>query len=818
LLLFLTNCSQNNQKRHWKELPVSFEGRAKIEVGGPYAGTEFHDSQMVPQRISFFYPVANSLDNSRDYWTRDTSFIGDWYLKIGGNPKIWLNKLQCEIELTPYSVVFFHENKDYAINSSYRFCKNKPALVLTVEIENSQDETKEYQFETGLRNYLRSSHSYRVYKHSRSTINNGDIFISYKFPGLDSAQVFVANVGARPDYINNNGTILSEDEKSRNHVSQFIYKKRLKSGESMNIIQIIGSAKPKESESTVNYLKKNYNREINQYNRSILQKIRPGILRTGYDHIDHSLAYAHSVIEANAHYLDGEIVPMPCPAEYNFYFTHDALVTDLAVVKFDPERVKEDLEFIIRHANEDNIIPHAYYWKDEDYVTEYAGKDNWNNFWFIQVCAKYLRYSGDQDFLKKLYPYIFKCVEQALLTLEDDNLIWSYRPDWWDIGHNYGPRSYMTILAIKSLRDYIYLCTVLDKNPKRIQNYTELSKKMETALNNKLWNQEMKYLVNYYNDGSLDPHYYIGSLLGVYYNLLDSKKGNHLIQTARQKLLDKKIGLYNAYPMDFHKLGDLMNFSANEAGRKYHYFNGGVWSQGNAWYALALITKGQKKEAADFIDRVMSLHGIMNGPNGQPAYYEVRNANQSNPDQYGTADKPQFLWAAAWYIKAMYRLYGTADNSWNITFDPFLKSDQDKCEYKLFIDGKKINVTVMGKGSTIGNILYDNREVAAAVCPEIMPDIQQIKIKLGKPEYPYLKYTNTILDSCEFDNNELKIILSAYPGHSNKTNIISPRLPKNVMIDGVNDDSWIPIEHQDYQEIKLSFVHKKASAQVILEF
>jgi hypothetical protein len=32
----------------------------------------------------------------------------------------------------------------------------------------------------------------------------------------------------------------------------------------------------------------------------------------------------------------------------------------------------------------------------------------------------------------------------------------------------------------------------------------------------------------------------------------------------------------------------------------------------------------------------MSLYGIMNGPNGQPAYYEVRNANKENPVEYGT--------------------------------------------------------------------------------------------------------------------------------------------------------------------------------------
>ena len=62
-------------------------------------------------------------------------------------------------------------------------------------------------------------------------------------------------------------------------------------------------------------------------------------LTSGDSIIDQSVFWAKAILEANAHYLDGEIVPMPCPAEYNFYFTHDVLKTDLAAVNFDTERV-----------------------------------------------------------------------------------------------------------------------------------------------------------------------------------------------------------------------------------------------------------------------------------------------------------------------------------------------------------------------------------------------------------------------------------------------------------------------------------------------
>ena len=73
------------------------------------------------------------------------------------------------------------------------------------------------------------------------------------------------------------------------------------------------------------------------------------------------------------------------------------------------------------------VIPHAYYWKDSSYKTEFAGTANWkklgtssvpspiwNHFWFTLVCARYLRHSGDIEFLNQLYSYIKRSIKTAL--------------------------------------------------------------------------------------------------------------------------------------------------------------------------------------------------------------------------------------------------------------------------------------------------------------------------------------------------------------------------------------------------------------------
>ena len=57
---------------------------ALVEVGGPFAGAEFHHSRPVPTRISFYSPVANSVDLSTDYWQRWESIPVRVFVTVDG--------------------------------------------------------------------------------------------------------------------------------------------------------------------------------------------------------------------------------------------------------------------------------------------------------------------------------------------------------------------------------------------------------------------------------------------------------------------------------------------------------------------------------------------------------------------------------------------------------------------------------------------------------------------------------------------------------------------------------------------------------------
>jgi len=805
----------------------------QIEVGGPYVGIEIHKSFPLLNRISFYYPVANSIDISEDYWKRENFRIMNVGLKVGDSPKEFLKHQIYKVSQTPYSVSFTGNDFDSEIKIKYEFCKHQPAMVITYEITNTSDVVKEYEAYTRLETTLRTSHTYKIIDSPYTEYEDYGSIIRTNFPFVETgdAQVFVLNAGLKPSSFTtkkemNSGLTNLDDwwlnsdeslpkkiipkEKFSEPVAAYIYKKTLEPKASFKIIQIVGSSLISEGKVKTDYLMKNYQNEVDEYEKYILQEsLDENVIVTGNKDIDFTSRWSKAVLTTNAHYLNGQIVPMPAQAEYNFYFTHDALLTDLAAVNFDLDRVKNDLKFIISLADSNKTIPHAYYWKDTTYKTEFAGTENWNHFWFTLVCSRYLRHSGDSTFLNQLYPYINQSIKTAMKNKGEDDLMWSFRPDWWDIGNNYGPRAYMTILAIRALREFNYVSTILQKDLSEIKFYDELANQMNKKLVDTLWNNKLNYLTNYFEDGKEDQHIYMGSLLALHFNLLDDDKNLKLITTAKEKLLDEKLGIYTLFPMDLHLLIDYMKFAGNEAGEPYHYANGGIWPHGNSWYALSLISNGLNDDAFKFIKKTMTLNGIMNSPNGQPALYEYRISDKNNPVLYGKIDKPQFLWAGGWYFYTLYNLFGVRENEWNISFSPFIPGEMDSVQLTATINGDLVLVDISGEGNTLSSVQFDEIEIPSAIVPNNMKSIKKISLKLGETKSPYLNSVNAIVISPKFDfkNRTLEFDLESFEDHIIELQIISPTEVKNVLINGNSLSNGIT-ESRKSNLLEINISHK----------
>jgi hypothetical protein len=832
LLLIVIASIASGQKKELLSIESSKEV-GQVEVGGPYVGIEIHKSIPLLNRISFYYPVANSIDISNDYWTRENFRIMSIGLKVGNSPKGFLKNQIYKVSQTPYSVSFNGKDFDSDINIKYEFCKNEPAMVITYEITNVSETEKEYEVYTKLETIIRTSHTYKLIDSAYTAFQDSGSIIRVDYPFIETgnAQIFVMNSGLKPSsfttkdeitnefknlddwWLNNYNPLperIIQESNFGKPIAAFVYKKHLSPNSSIKIIQIVGSSLISEAKEKTEYLSKNYQNEVNEYRNYILKEsLSKNEIVTGNKDIDFTSRWAKAVLATNAHYLNGQIVPMPAQAEYNFYFTHDALLTDLAAVNFDLDRVKNDLKYIISLADTDKTIPHAYYWKDTKYKTEFAGTENWNHFWFTLVCSRYLRHSGDSIFLKQLYPYIEHSIKTALKNKGKDDLMYSMRPDWWDFGNNFGPRAYMTILAIRALREFNFLSASLNKNNSELQFYEDLANRMNKKLIDSLWDNKLNYLISYFEDGKEDRHIYMGSLLASHFDLLDDDKNLKLLTIAKEKLLDEKLGIYTLYPMDLHLLIEYMKFSGNEAGDPYHYANGGIWPHGNAWYALALISNGLNQEAYEFIKRTMTLNGIINSPNGQPALYEYRISDKNNPAVYGKIDKPQFLWAGGWYFYTLYNLFGLKENEWNNSFSPFIPQEIDSVQLTVTIKGVPVIVDISGKSSTISSILYNGKEIPSAIVPDDVNNLSKITIKLGNVKTPYLKSVNAKVISPMYDisTRKLEFDLESFKGHLIELKILSPTNSENISMNGnIINEGILKTKKNNMYEINLRHI------------
>lgn len=805
----------------------------QIEIGSPYVGVEIHKSFPLLNRISFYYPVANSIDISTDYWKRENFRIMSLGLKVGDSPKRFLKPQVYDVSQTPYSASFSGNDSGSRIRITYEFCRNQPAMVITYEITNTSDTAKEYEVYTKLQTSLRTSHTYKLVDSAYTNFQEKSsvIRVNYPFTETGNAQVFVMNVGLDPSSFTTaeaetsaikdlddwwlhtsaplQRMLLKKGTLGR-PVAAFTYERRLAPGSSLKIIQIVGSSLISEAKARTDFLSTHYQGEVTEYRGYIRREslVKDEIV-TGNKDLDFTSRWAKAVLATNAHYLDGQIVPMPAQAEYNFYFTHDALLTDLAAVNFDLVRVKRDLKYIISLADTDRTIPHAYYWKDAKYTTEYAGTENWNHFWFTLVCARYLRHSGDREFVDRLYPFIEKSIETALKNKGADDLMWSPRPDWWDIGNNSGPRAYMTILAIRALREFNFISSALNHDGPQLRLYEDLADRMNAKLVDTLWDSNLNYLISYFNDGKEDRHVYMGSLLASHFALLDDDKNLSLVTTAKEKLLDEKLGIYTVYPMDLHLLGNYMKFAGDEAGAPYHYANGGIWPHGNAWYALGLISNGLNEEAFHFIKKTMTLQGIVNSPNGQPALYEYRISDKNDPAIYGKIDKPQFLWAGGWYFYTLYNLFGLRENEWNISFSPFIPSGMDSVRLIVTLKGAPVPVDITGHGRTLSRILLDGREIPSAVVPDDLKRPGRIHLRLGIPTTPYLNSANALVKAPKYDRDsrKLEFDLQSFRDRVIKVQVISPRPNRRISVNGSYINTGIT-ESKRNDVYRISFEHR----------
>lgn len=754
----------------------------QVEVGGRSAGAEFHGSRPLPSRVSFFFPVANSIDLSTDYWKRAESHPLQAGVRINRDSVRWFGAEPWSYVLSPHRVTFRHDVGELSCAMTYEFGLNEPVMAFRLTVVNSAAERRLIETVVDLWAVLRSCQTYARFDQPLISYDSVAEAILARFiePQTAGTSVFVQNVGGERLL-----PVLPDGSGGSMPKVGFRHERYLNSRDSMAIILLIGACGNNEVTATVRRLRGSWAADVAAYDHEVKTAAGVGaVLKTGDPWVDRTIPWANALLAANAHYLDGTVVPMPCPAEYNFFFTHDMLLTDLAATAFDGNRVNRDLSYIAGLAK-DNVIPHARYWKDDGFKTEFCAPDNWNHLWFILVAGSYLRHTGDTVLGRRLYPLLLKSIGDALLRLKGDHLMYALAPDWWDIGKNEGPRAYMTILVIRALREFAFIGALLNTPLSDFGRCEAIASEMVKSLRERLWDEQSQYLINF-NGPKKDSHIYMGSLLAPVFGLLDSTRARQLVRTAEKELLAEGIGIRTVMPPDFHtdSMKTFFHFVGNEAGDPYLYANGGVWPHNNALYALALNATGRLDDAFRFYRTTMTLDGIGQSPMGQPAFYEYRYSDPASP-RYGEIDKPSFLWAAGFTLLTGYRLLGVQENEWNISFSGELPSAVDTGRCVLEFGGRK-EVRISGKGKGLRSFTADGREIPSRVLPLDIRNTKSWFFSIGSPRGPYLAQINARLHSATFDRGSraMRLKVSSFKGHAVTAAIAFTGRVRSVRVDG----------------------------------
>ena len=790
-------------------LASSFNGkRGQVEVGGPFAGAEFHASRPLPSRISFFAPAANSIDLSTDYWARGDSRPMSLGLRLNGGSPVRIGMEGWGYVLSPHTVRFEGTVDGLSCSLVYEFCRESPAMVFRLVLSNRTPAPVSVEAYTHLRLLLRTCQTYARCDSAATTCDSRWGVIVARFPQHETrdASCFVMNRGIQPSSWTADAADLAiADDGSSSWftsptalpghrrtspgsgrgVAAFVYTFSIAPGDSSEIVQVIGSAGTAGIEKVIRRLSRGWREDVAGYDRFVRSKaLQETEFRTGDPSIDRTAAWAKGILATNAHWIDGSVLPMPCPAEYNFFFTHDVLLTDLAAVNWDLPRVRRDLRTIASHAK-DGIIPHAYYWRDSAFTTEYCTPENWNNLWFVIASSRYLCRSLDRETARLVYPLASRSIAEALRQLGPDHLMYSGRPDWWDIGHVEGSRAYLSILTIRALREFVAMSVRCGHASEKLAQEEAIADSMQAALNDKAWDPARRYFVDT-NGGVPDRHTYVGPLLAAVFGVLDDERSEEVTETAWRELGDEAIGVRTAAPPDFHTPEAIAEyqFQGTEAGLPYSYINGGVWPHCNAWYAMALVRCGKTDEAFAFVKRTMTLDGIAESPGGIPAMYEYRFADSTSP-RHGEIDKPSFLWAGGFTLAALYHVFGLEEGEWNVTLTGSLPSSHGSATYTLAFGAKKqVNALRCPHGSVL---MVDGKEVPSSVLPETARHAQMIVLADASPSRPRLLGVNAVLRSVRRSHagRGLAMVLSSFQGHEVSVRIAGGSSSVSATVNGL---------------------------------
>ena len=218
--------------------------------------------------------------------------------------------------------------------------------------------------------------------------------------------------------------------------------------------------------------------------------------------------------------------------------------------------------------------------------------------WYINSILQYLKYTGDFEFARNLWPILNDIIENHRIgtingiRVDSDGLL-AHGPQltWMDAVVNdtpYTPRSGQAVevqaLWYNALRTLQLLAEKFGE--KHIaQDYSSMAQKAKSSFNEKFWDSQKNCLYDVIDENgrpdlSIRPNQIIAGALD--FTMLDKEKVNHVVDFVQQELLTH-IGLRTLSPKDPRYQS---KYEGGRESRDKAYHSGTIWP----WLSGPLIT------------------------------------------------------------------------------------------------------------------------------------------------------------------------------------------------------------------------------------
>ena len=260
-----------------------------------------------------------------------------------------------------------------------------------------------------------------------------------------------------------------------------------------------------------------------------------------------------------------------------------------------------------------------------------------------------------------------------MLGNERDGLMQAERPDWWDIGHVSGPRAYLTRAHHPRPR------RLRVRHP-RARPHDPLSRAMPASA-------RMRRAL-FEASGTTRP--------GI--SSMASTRPPSTVTTTPVPCSPRVFGLLDPVPSAISSserrvescsirpwasatrcrwtttFEGRVSVSIRRSRTPGVYMNGGVWPQGNAWYALALIAAGRGGRRPRRADALPERGRGAGQPKRTARILRIPQRRLFvGEEAFGEVDKPTFLWAGGGGFSTCSTSWrGVRETPWNVLFSPVL--------------------------------------------------------------------------------------------------------------------------------------------------